>query len=93
MIGSYKKVRPLSESQFVQVWVVEDPKTGKECVAKTISLKVMSEKLMIAEINDHKKLDHPNLLKTIDSFKDTSNECYVIVTEYCPGLFTCNFRW
>jgi len=85
MIGGYKKVKALYQGSLVNVWLVEEGKTGKEYVAKLISLKAMGEKLMRDEIEAHKKVDNPHLIKTIDAFKDDANNAFVIVTEYCPG--------
>lgn len=35
------------------------------------------------EINNMKKVDHPNIVKLYEFFED--EECFYIVTEYCAG--------
>ena len=85
MIGSYKKIRPISEGKDVQIWLVEDEKTKTQYAAKSISLRVMSEKIITGELEKFKKLSNPHILKTINSFKDDGTNSFVIVTEYCPS--------
>lgn len=84
----YKIGRVLGEGGFGRVVFVEHKLTGQKRAMKQIKLsrvKFNSEQAqkMIVEVSILKRLDHPNIIKIFECYKDKTS-CY-LVTEMCGG--------
>ena len=83
----YKRHEELGRGGFATVYRVTEQTTGKDYALKAIArdrvAKPKSLEKLKSEISIQRSLDHPNILKSYDSFEDSSN--YYILTELCPG--------
>ena len=82
----YKIISKLGSGSFGKVYLAQNKYT-KEKVAMKVIKKANKELLSDGEINDEieilKKLDHPDIVRIIESFN--TKDSYVLVTEYCEG--------
>ncbi|OHS96120.1 Serine/threonine-protein kinase PLK1 [Tritrichomonas foetus] len=83
----YKKHEELGRGGFAVVYRVTNYYTNEEFALKAIPKDRVSkpktlEKLK-SEIAIQKSLNHPNVVRSYDSFDDTLN--YYIIIEFCPG--------
>jgi polo-like kinase 1 len=83
----YQRHEELGRGGFAAVYRVTNEATGEDFALKAISKERVSkpktfEKLK-SEISIQSTLNHPNILKSFDSFEDTTN--HYIVLELCPG--------
>ncbi|KAK8895079.1 hypothetical protein M9Y10_023521 [Tritrichomonas musculus] len=86
-VSTYKRHEELGRGGFATAYRVTEQSTGKAYALKAISrervAKPKSLEKLKSEISIQKSLDHPNILKSYDSFEDSSN--YYILVELCPG--------
>ena len=76
---------PIGKGSFSKVYLGYDPENRMNVAIKKVSLKdtkKMSLSRLQREIKLLKKLNHPNIVRFIDTFTDISDNVYVI-TEYC----------
>ena len=82
----YKILSKLGSGSFGNVFLAENKYT-KEKVAMKIIKKANKDLLSDGEIKDEidilKNLEHPDIVRIIESFN--TRESYVLVTEYCEG--------
>lgn len=85
--NTYKRHEELGRGGFGAVYRVTEQSTGKEYALKAISrervAKPKSLEKLKSEITIQRSLDHPNIVKSYDSFEDSSN--YYILIELCAG--------
>jgi len=68
------------------VTTVRNIDTGDDFAMKIISARDGEEMASLrTEIALHKKLDHPNIAKIIESFEDKANGRFLIIMELCTG--------
>ncbi|OHT06860.1 CAMK family protein kinase [Tritrichomonas foetus] len=83
----FRRHEELGRGGFAAVYRVTETNTGKDFALKAISrdrvAKPKSLEKLKSEISIQRSLDHPNILKSFDSFEDSSN--YYILIELCPG--------
>lgn len=91
-IGHYDCIKLLGCGLTSVVVLVEDLKTKEKFAAKIISKKdIEKRKLLDAiqnEINILKSLNHPNIIKIVESFElkgQSFEEIIIIITEYCEN--------
>ena len=82
----YKIISKLGSGSFGKVYLAQNKYT-KEKVAMKVIKKANKDLLSDGEIKDEieilKKLDHPDIVRIIESFN--TKDSYVLVTEYCEG--------
>ncbi|KAL7273297.1 Cell cycle serine/threonine-protein kinase cdc5/MSD2 [Rhizina undulata] len=82
----YDRGRQLGEGGFARCFLVQN-KEGELFAAKTVSKKSLSSSKMKAkffgEIQVHKTMNHPNIVKFVECFEDAEN-IYMIL-ELCPN--------
>lgn len=83
----YKRHEELGRGGFAAVYRVTNQSTCEDFALKAISRERVSkpksmEKIK-SEISIQKSLNHPNILRSYDSFSDSLN--YYIIIELCPG--------
>jgi len=79
MTGKYIKVKNLNDN----TWIVKDNEE-KECVARIISSKVVSEQSMKDAVEIMKNIEDNHLEKWLDFFK--SEDSYVIIKTYYESI-------
>lgn len=83
----YKRHEELGRGGFAVVYRVTNFLTGEDYALKAIPKEKVSKPKKLSklrsEISIQKSLNHPNLLKSYDTFEDTLN--YYIVLELCPN--------
>jgi len=81
----YKIERVLGEGRFGRASLCTDLSSGAKVVVKTLKKGVGTRQLnsFRREVEATRLLDHPNIIKYIDSFEDNENSC--IVMEYLEG--------
>jgi len=70
------------------VTTVRHKQSNRVYAMKTIKITGMSEEnleVLRQEIEIQRSLDHPNIVKLIESFEDRSHDCFFIVMEMCTG--------
>ncbi|OMJ83935.1 hypothetical protein SteCoe_15030 [Stentor coeruleus] len=77
----YNIIKPLSKGKYGLVQLATSKLTGKQ-VAVKIQMQE-NENVIIDELSTIKKLDHPNIIKYIELFRD--KKYIYIVMEYCSG--------
>lgn len=81
----YKIIDKLGEGSFGEVYHVEQKKSHLERAMKKIKINkhslIEKEQEILNEIELLKKLDHPNIVKLFEFYKDS--EYYYLITEYC----------
>ncbi len=91
----------LGEGGFAKVYTVQHIESGVYYAGKFSNLKKGAQQELVEEIKVHKKLDHPNILKYISSFKSSlcegmgyqesiireieNGKCSVLIVELCPN--------
>ena len=83
----YKLLNPIGEGVYGKVFKVKHRSTGLIRAAKMIpahSVKEKAHQEMLVEFSLLKELDHPNILKIYELFKDNKN--YYMVTELLEGV-------
>ena len=82
----YKILSKLGEGSFGTVYLAQNKYTNEKVAMKEIK-KSNKDLLSDGEIRDEidilKKLDHPDIVRIIESFN--TRESYFLVTEYCEG--------
>jgi len=82
----YKILSKLGEGSFGMVYLAQNKYTKEKVAMKEIK-KANKDLLSDGEIRDEidilKKLDHPDIVRIIESFN--TKESYFLVTEYCEG--------
>ena len=82
---NYIILKKLGEGAFSSVFLVKNKITRKKCAMKTIKLKekltLIEEQEIINEISILKSLDHPNIFKIFEFYKNIDE--YNLITEYC----------
>jgi len=74
-LNTYQKQKYLGKGSFSRVYEIKEINTSKTYAVKIIEKNNMKEKDFEAvkrEINLHKSLDHPHILKLIHTFEDTN---------------------
>ena len=86
MRSEYERIKVLGKGSYGAAILVKHKRSQKKMVMKTIAISNMSKQ----ELADAKKeaavlrsLDHPNIVRYIDSFTDGRKYC--IVMEYANG--------
>ena len=84
---NYTIIKKLGEGAFSSVYLVQNIITGKYCAMKTIKIKEQltsnEEQEIMNEIFILKSLDHPNIFKIFEFYKNLDE--YNLITEYCEG--------
>ena len=82
----YKILSRLGAGSFGNVYLAKNKFTGEKVAMKVIK-KSTANLLSDGEIKDEieilKNLDHPDIVRIIESFN--TNDAYLLVTEYCEG--------
>ena len=84
----YDPIRLLGEGSFGKVYLMRDKKLRKFVCVKIIKIKNIPKKEREAtknEVDLLKKLNHPNIVRYIDSFLSKNKESLCISMEYCDG--------
>jgi len=85
--NNYIIIKKLGEGAYSSVDLVQNIITGENCAMKTIKIKEnlssKEEQEIINEIFIIKSLDHPNIFKIFEFYKN--NNEYNLITEYCEG--------
>lgn len=84
----YDPIRLLGEGSFGKVYLMRDKKIRKFVCVKIIKIKNIPKKEREAtknEVDLLKKLNHPNIVRYIDSFLSKNKESLCISMEYCDG--------
>ena len=82
----YKILSKLGEGSFGTVYLAQNKYTKEKVAMKEIkkaNKKLLSDGEIRDEIDILKKLDHPDIVRIIESFN--TRESYFLVTEYCEG--------
>ena len=92
IFNKYEIIEYIGSGSFSVVYKVQNITTKNIYSAKIISMKDMENQdfneSIKNEINILNKIDHPNIIKLIDSFSiknDQNEELFVILTEYCSN--------
>ncbi|KAM7275122.1 hypothetical protein ACFE04_016988 [Oxalis oulophora] len=83
-IGEYVMKCKLGESSLSTVWRAENIVSGKEVAVKQIRLSKLNKHLqscLDCEIIFLSSVNHPNIIRLIDVFKD--EECIFLILEFC----------
>eukprot|EP00826_Nyctotherus_ovalis_P034798 TRINITY_DN2927_c0_g2_i10.p1 TRINITY_DN2927_c0_g2~~TRINITY_DN2927_c0_g2_i10.p1 ORF type:complete len:435 (-),score=115.76 TRINITY_DN2927_c0_g2_i10:656-1891(-) len=87
MVRKYVKGKFLGKGGFARCYEFLEAATGNPFAAKIISKSSLSKKhskqKLISEINIHKSLNHPRIVKFKTSFEDAQN--IYIILELCPN--------
>mmetsp|Transcript_7514 Transcript_7514/g.7956 ORF Transcript_7514/g.7956 Transcript_7514/m.7956 type:complete len:453 (+) Transcript_7514:53-1411(+) len=78
--------KPVGEGAFSVVRLAKNSTTGQDVAIKCISRKELSpedENSIRTEINIMKSLNHPNIVKFVDSFEE--EKFFYVVLEFLPG--------
>ncbi|CAG9321113.1 unnamed protein product [Blepharisma stoltei] len=78
----YTVLRKIKSEGNSQIFLCKNNFTKKEYSVKIIKIKDLTED-MIKEVSIYRKLDHPNILRVIDTIQDGGNA--YIISEYCCG--------
>ena len=85
----YNRIKQIGEGSFAQVYLVEDIKTKKQYVLKTILLEGLKDKEYketLKEVSIIQKLDHPNIIKLYEAFLcKLPRKKLNLITEYADG--------
>lgn len=84
----YDPIRVLGEGSFGKVYLMRDKVRRKFVCVKIIKIKNIPKKEREAtkvEVELLKRLNHPNIVRYIDSFLSRNNESLCIAMEYCDG--------
>ena len=76
----------IGKDKFATISKCRHKETKKRYIAKTFTINQVDAQILEAFLNEAQLLqdaDHPNIMKVIDIFRDSSSA--VIVTEYCRG--------
>jgi non-specific serine/threonine protein kinase/NIMA (never in mitosis gene a)-related kinase len=87
-MDDYDPIRLLGEGSFGKVYLMRDKKLRKFVCVKIIKIKNIPKKEREAtknEVDLLKKLNHPNIVRYIDSFLSKNKESLCISMEYCDG--------
>ena len=87
-MDDYDPIRLLGEGSFGKVYLMRDKKNRKFVCVKVIKIKNIPKKEREAtknEVDLLKKLNHPNIVRYIDSFLSKNRESLCISMEYCDG--------
>ena len=79
---SYKKMKKLGEGSFGNVYLARNVKTNKIIVSKEMKLHDLEEETKIQLFSEAKilqKIQHPNIIKIIESYKTKSNKLVLIL--------------
>jgi calcium-dependent protein kinase len=82
----YELGKAIGKGAFGNVLIGQDKKTGIKRAIKILPIKVQNQKqinIILEEINLIKNLDHPYIIRVIESFQDKDN--IYIVFEYIMG--------
>jgi len=87
MDGKYRVLRKLAEGRFGHVYKIEHTQTGEYFALKSISRKEIQKNNdlrtnILREIRIHQSLDHPNIVKLIETGKTNTRK--FIILEYMP---------
>ena len=84
-MNKYKEEKILGEGRFGSASLCTDLSSGNKVVVKTLSKEVNTKQLKSfeKEVAAMRLLDHPNIVRFIDSFEDDKNS--YIVMEYADG--------
>eukprot|EP01004_Peranema_trichophorum_P003267 NODE_2264_length_1634_cov_48.102581_g1940_i0.p1 GENE.NODE_2264_length_1634_cov_48.102581_g1940_i0~~NODE_2264_length_1634_cov_48.102581_g1940_i0.p1 ORF type:complete len:252 (-),score=31.97 NODE_2264_length_1634_cov_48.102581_g1940_i0:798-1553(-) len=85
---NYTKIKPIGKGSFGQVFLVKSSKDGQSYVMKQIDMSKLNRKEKTTALREVKllsSLNHPNIVRYVDSFVTPSPEYLCIVMEYCDG--------
>ena len=85
----YNRIKLIGEGSFAEAYLVEDIKSKKKYVLKTILLEGLKEKEYNETLKETfiiQKLDHPNIIKLYEAFLSKyPNKKLNLITEYADG--------
>ena len=88
-LETYEAVKLLGEGSYGKVYLMKDKvRRGLVCV-KMIKIKNIPKKEREAtrmEVDLLRKLNHPNIVRYVDSFLSKNGETLCICMEYCDGV-------
>ncbi|CAN6314247.1 unnamed protein product [Urochloa humidicola] len=86
VVGEYKLQRLVGQGSFAKVFRAANSRTGVRVAVKAIDRRRVEKRVhdgMLKEREILKSIDHPNILRLLDTI-DTTNMMYLVL-EYCDG--------